>query len=186
MTHDDEIGAKELPAELQFVPRTQRALRVLGELIEEWTLDPTSRPGRRDGDGRMVLDLRAFVTLLRERGLCDTASDSTVADFEVREGVSEIELIERRSDRFSILLPEPHLVEVFRGFPPFTYKIPAVYGTVDYGDVELSRRDDAPAMVDYRIAEYEEDPAPGTEDGREVTRRFLSLHMAGYSCSQCG
>lgn len=74
---------------------------------------------------------------------------------------------------------------MFGGFPPFTYEIPAVHGTVDYGTAEPSLKDEGLAMVDYEIAKYEEaDRGAMDPEQNETTQPSPRLHMAGYTCSQ--
>lgn len=65
--------AGDVPLALHFTSRTQKALRVLGELIQEWSYDREGRPGRPVDHERMLIEVRKCVEILRERGPGDTA-----------------------------------------------------------------------------------------------------------------
>lgn len=159
-------GSQE-PQGLQFTPITNRAMRIFGELVREWVSAPP-KAAREQADGSYLLDRDAFVQLLRDRGLTDTASPGSDPDFEIRSDVKEIELKPRRQERFTVLLPEyDNLTK------RTSLRVPAIYGLVDYATVGGVPDDNTPA----RASKYFRDEAE--------LDAFLNPYMAAYICSQC-
>ena len=162
---------------------SRKAMRVLGRLISEWSLDPDSRPAgaKYEADGRiMVIQADGFRKLLMGQPDGDDLSDQ---DFTLRSGITEVELILRRSDRFSILLPEPealtHQAQVAKdGFQP-RVRMARLYLDIDAADASMglpvnTKIDDenTPAYYDLVVDDMALDA-------------FLHPHMAAYCCTQC-
>lgn len=162
---------------------TRKAMRVLGRLIAEWSLDPDSRPAdaKFEADGRvMVIQADSFRKLLMGQPDGDALSDQ---DFALRAGIAEVELILRRPDRFSILLPESealaHQAQVAKdGFQP-RVRMARLYLDIDAADASRG----SPVN-----AEIDDETTPANYDlvvDDKALDAFLHPHMAAYCCTQC-
>ncbi|MEO9781059.1 MAG: hypothetical protein ABJH07_16950 [Sedimentitalea sp.] len=155
--------------ELQFTPKTYGALVVFGQLINELTTDPISNPNLTPlGGGRYKMSVENFSkAMIKGLKLAATASGGADPDFVIRADVKEIELVERRSDVFEVLLPEPSMMQNSGE----SLRIPSVYGLVDYAS-EMPLGENSAAFVDYPVPSADYDV-------------FLHSYMAAYMCSQC-
>ncbi|WP_424986849.1 hypothetical protein [Microbulbifer sp. S227A] len=166
--------------------RTRKAMRVIGKLIEEWSINPDSHPegARTELDGRLIVFSRGvFQKTLQALPEIDRLGDE---DYILRDNIAEIELMLRRPDRFSILLPEPEAIAfqqnaVQQGLWP-TVSLPMFYAEVPWdegGDgwmphvASPDSRDDAPAGYAVQLS------------GENPLDEFLRPYLAGYCCTQC-
>lgn len=166
--------------------KTRKALRVMGRLIEEWSIDPDSHPAgaRTEFDGRLIVFPRAALQKTLE-GLPD-ADRLTEEDYELRDNIAEIELLLRRPDRFSIVLPEPEAIEfqhraLQQDLWP-TVTLPMVYGDIPW---DTASQDWA---VHVEIAEMRDNDPAGYMvqlSGENPLDEFLRPYLAGYCCTQC-
>ena len=171
---------------------TNKALRVLGGLIEKWCLDPESRPeaARLEADGRLVVFTKAhFMALIADLPDQDRLTDE---DLTLRDDIREIELILRRRDRLPLLLPEPQALEFQRtacegGTWPGV-RLPAIYWNVD---TSRGTPSDDWAGGSTTIAPELDDASKGTYlvfsmgDGTHPLDAFIHPYMAAYACAQC-
>ncbi len=166
--------------------RTRKALRVMGRLIEDWSVNPDSHPAgaRTELDGRLIVFSRGvFQKTLEALPEADRLTDE---DYILREDIAEIELLLRRPDRFSILLPEPEAIAfqqnaVQQGLWP-TVSLPMVYADVPWDSdnpgwaahVQITgTRDGDPAGYTVQLS------------GENPLDEFLRPYLAGYCCTQC-
>lgn len=166
--------------------KTRKAQRVIGGLIEDWSVNPKSYPAgaRTELDGRLVVLTReAFETVLASLSETDRLTDD---DYKLRDNIAEIELLLRRPDRFSIVLPEPEAIEfqhraLQQDLWP-TVSLPKMYGEVSWSASEQ----DWPAPFEGGSAS--DDDAAGYVvqlDGENPLDEFLRPYLAGYCCTQC-
>lgn len=163
--------------------RTRKAMRVLGSLISEWSLDPDSRPAsaKLEANGRvLVIGVESFRKILMGQPGGDALGDR---DFTLRAGITEVELILRRADRFSILLPEPEALEhqakvVKNGLQPLVL-MARMYLDIDAADADIG----LPVN-----AEIEDETTPANYNlvvDDTALDAFLHPHLAAYCCTQC-
>lgn len=166
--------------------KTRKALRVMGRLIEDWSINPKSHPvgARTELDGRLIVFTReAFETALA--GLSDD-DRLTADDYALRDNIAEIELLLRRPDRFSIVLPEPEAIKfqhraLQQDLWP-TVSLPMVYGNIPW---DTASPDWA---VHVEIAEMRDNDPAGYMvqlSGENPLDEFLRPYLAGYCCTQC-
>jgi len=154
-----------------FTPITIRGLETVGTLIRRWTLKPETRPEHVMEGGRIcVIDVDVFRNALLQEGLCETAADGAVVDFEIRQGVDKVELIFRRPDRFAMLMPEEEALTRFEAPGSHMLPVPVSYQLIN--GQNAASNPNAPAT--YQVAL-----------DHETYAAFLDPFMAGYVCSQC-
>lgn len=170
--------------------QTKRATGIFGALIRDWTLNTGNRPaGTFDGTDRYVVGREAFRDALHQAGLRDaehieTEGGTAEPDFALRDDVTEIELIDRKPTRFSILLPEQGMLQqledqISAGKGPMKINLPRLYLDVDMNGPEPSAADFNPAAEETGEANY------SVTLGENPFETFLDPHLAGYSCTQC-
>ena len=108
-----------------FIPKTNKALNALGALIREWALDePALRKLlTQDASSRLVMKVDIFSEQLEGKGLVEGV------DFKVRDNVTEVELVLRAPNRFTIVLPEPDALTRFEIPGTHYVSIPSIYRT---------------------------------------------------------
>lgn len=154
---------------------TRKASGVLGALIREWTLDPSTRPAghRMEGERICVIPASAFREALA--GLVEGA-ETAGADYQLRDGIAEVELILRRPDRLAFLMPEEDILREQAAIAPgATIRVPALY--IESG--QSGTAPSTPAVESTARAAYE------VEVGKDPLRTFLDPYLASYSCMQC-
>lgn len=168
----------ENPIEL----RTRRAMGVVGGLIRKWSTDPDCRPAHRmEGDRHCVIGIDAFLQVLAAQNLIrgDMARDDE-GDFAIRSDIREIELVLRKPDRISVLLPEQEVMTGMTGnSPPQLMRMPSLYSDIDPADPDLQNNPLRRAADDLRPATYV------VTLGKDPFDTFLDPYMAAYSFSQC-
>lgn len=166
--------------------KTRKALRVVGGLIEEWSINPKSHPAgaRSELGGRLIIFTReAFEAALANLPENDRLSED---DYKLRDNIAEIELLLRRPDRFSVLLPEPEAIEfqhraLQQDLWP-TVSLPMVYRDIPW---DTASEDWA---VPVEIAEIRDNDPAGYMvqlSGENPLDEFLRPYLAGYCCTQC-
>jgi hypothetical protein len=171
---------------------TNRAMRVLGSLIERWCLDPGSRPAsaRLEADGRIVVfSVEAFRQLIADLPEADRLTDD---DLTLRENIREIELILRTEDRLSLLLPEPAAMSFQRACAEGSLwpcvRLPSIYWKVDTsdrvseGDWHGGSAQITPDLDDAAKATY---LVVVAGEGTHPLDGFIHPYMAAYACAQC-
>lgn len=168
----------ENPIEL----RTRRAMGIVGGLIRKWSVEPECRPAHRmEGERHCVIGIDAFLQVLAEQNLKrgDMAQGDD-GDFAIRGDIREIELVLRKPDRISILLPEQEVMTGMTGdTAPQIMRMPALYSDIDPADPDLQKNPLRPATDDHRPATYV------VTLGKDPFDTFLDPYMAAYSFSQC-
>lgn len=170
--------------------RTKRATGLFGALIRKWTVDADERPqGTYEGTDRYVVSRADFRAALYQAGLRDAEhieadGSNDEPDFALREGVTEIELIDRSASRFSILLPEPSMLTQIEDQAngdngPVKVNLPKLYLEVDMSGPEPSAENFNPASSEFGDANY------SVTLGENPFETFLDPHLAGYTCTQC-
>ncbi|MGR3742862.1 MAG: hypothetical protein ACU0BC_01710 [Pseudooceanicola nanhaiensis] len=165
--------------------RTRKALRVVGALLDKWTTDASSRPSSAsvEADGRLIVfdvaDLEAQMDSLPEE---DRLVPGT--DYHLRDGIKQIELVLRRPDRVSFLLPEPEAMKhhhdlVNNGEMP-GIMLATLYRDLDKDEIEKQM----PVFLDGLP---DEDPATYLVhvSGKNPLDAFLHPYLASYCCAQC-
>ena len=166
--------------------KTRKALRVMGGLIEDWSVNPKSHPAsaRTELDGRLIVFTReAFEAVLADLSEEDRLTES---DYKLHDNVAEIELLLRRPDRFSIVLPDPEAIAfqhraLQQDLWP-TVSLPMLYADVEWGASER----DWPVPVESKT-QSDDDAAGYTVQlsGENPLDEFLRPYLAGYCCTQC-
>lgn len=171
---------------------TNKALRVLGSLIERWCVDPGSWPAsaRQEADGRLIVfPVDAFRKVIA--GLPE-ADRLTEDDLTLRDDIQDIELILRTENRLSLLLPEPDALSHQRlacesGTWPGV-RLPAIYWNIDTsggvpnndwigGSMTIAPELDDAARATYLVFVQ--------GDGTHPLDAFIHPYMAAYACAQC-
>ena len=155
---------------------------VVGGLIREWSVQPESRPAHRMEDDRhCVIGIETFLQVLAAQNLVQgEMSRDDDGDFAIRSNIREIELVLRKPDRISVLLPEQHVMTgLTGGRRPQLVRMPALYSEIDPADPDLQRHPLRPATDDQRPATYV------VTLGKDPFGTFLDPYMAAYSFSQC-
>ena len=149
-----------------FTPNTQKALRAFGELIRQWSTGEKTPPGDPGEARTIVMTIQKFQDCLQE------VDPSLVVpnDYEIRNDVQHVEIIWRRDDWFSVLLPEPNATARPEPGQTKPVAIPLLYVPDDPSSVELAPNDPATKKVELTQANFEV---------------FLDPYMAGYCCTQC-
>lgn len=162
-----------------FTLHTHKAAQVLGRLVRQWSTGEIAAPGVMQADGRTVLvDIEAFRKVL--------LAELRPEEFEIRNGVKELELLTRAPDKFSILLPEQevleHQSERARTGQPVVVNVGSVYADVSPGAPEGGQGAHAKAAPDNPAypASY-----PVTL-GKDAFDAFLDPYMGTYVTAQCG
>ncbi len=150
---------------------SRKALAGIGALIRSWTLDAASRPDGIEEYGRLwVIERAVFEKALAARGL------SAGVDYQLRDGIEAVELVVRRDDRATLVLPEAAVLrEVAAG--DTTVALPRLYRDTDRWPVG-----DPPhpqALAEDELAMY------AVTLGSDPFADFLDAHMAAYSVTQC-
>lgn len=170
--------------------QTKRAAGIFGALIRDWTLNAERRPeGTYQGDNRYIVSREVFRSALHQAGLFDAEQliaegSNAVPDFALRQGVTEIEMIDRQTARFSILLPEQAMLtqisdQVSADSGPVKVSLPALYLDVYMDGPERSAEN-------FNVASGEEGPANYSVTlGENPFETFLDPYLAGYICTQC-
>lgn len=165
---------------------TRKALRVLGGLIEQWSVNPKSHPAnaRTELDGRLIIFSKdEFTRILSELPESDRLTES---DYKLRDNITEIELLLRRPDRFSIVLPEPEALEfqvraLEQDLWP-TINMPWIYNNVHWAGPGQGW----PASTRALSPDTSENVGyPVQLDGENPLDEFLRPYLAGYCCTQC-
>lgn len=147
---------------------TMKAAGVLGALIREWTLDPSTRPAGHWMEGERTYVVPAAALREALAGLVE-GPESSGADYQLRDGITEVELIFRRPDRMAFLMPEEDVMrEQASIVPGATIRVPALYVEPGQWGAEGTAK-----------AAYE------VEVGQDPLRTFLDPYLASYSCMQC-
>jgi hypothetical protein len=162
--------------------KTRKATGVLGRLIRQWAVDLETRPPLRlEGDCRWIIAIDDFRRILADNDLIEGKSSNDTGDYAIREGIDEIELIGRRPNRFSILLPEGEAIRsLLETENAAQLSMAALYSEVDPARPELDLSKLRPSERDDRPATYKV-----TMQGDEKFEKFLDPYMAAYVCSQC-
>lgn len=154
---------------------TKDAAGVLGAKIRAWTLDPSSRPAglRAEGDARFVMPVSDLVAAMG--GLAEGPEGA--ADYQLRPDVTEVELLVRKPNRVSFLLPEPAILEEQASGAEGGGKVrvPAIYA-------------DSEPNSDAPTASVRGDKGPATYEvsmRRNGLEAFLDPYLAAYCCMQC-
>lgn len=162
-----------------------KGLRVMGKCIAQWCVDPIKRPPntRIEAGGRLVVfskeDFLAHLEALPEE------ERLTRRDIRIRDDVKEIELIVRRDDRLSILLPDPealkHQKVIQQRGHPVAVMLPTLY--------QLLNKDDQQGKPWMDVNLDVTDLDPKTEEmrliGGDPFEQFLYPYLASYLCAQC-
>ncbi|MDU9003676.1 hypothetical protein [Sedimentitalea todarodis] len=166
--------------------KTRKALRVIGGLIEAWSINPKSHPSgaRTELDGRLIV----FTKEAFEHSLANLPENDrlTEDDYALRENIIEIELLLRRPDRFSIVLPEPEAIEfqhtaLEQDLWP-TVSLPRMYSEVSWS----SSDQDWPTPFAGGTASDSDAAGYVVQlDGENPLDEFLRPYLAGYCCTQC-
>lgn len=160
---------------------TKDAAGALGALIREWTLEPASLPAghRMEDDRTCVIPVDAFREAMG--GLVEGPREpgrpgAPRPDYQIREGIAEIELILRRPDRASILLPEKVILDeqVARG-DTLVLRVPAIYA--ESGPAGAAP--ETPAKGSKEPAAYD------VAASGNALEAFLDPYLASYCCMQC-
>ncbi len=157
-----------------FTLKTHKAAQVLGRLVRQWSTGELSPPGG-SGDGRtVVVDIEA----LRKMLLAELGPE----EFEIRDGVKELELVKRTPERFSILLPEPevlaHQAALAQSGQPVVVNVGSLYVDMNPGDLDMNGKTSQPNPA--HPASY-----PVTL-GKNAFDAFLDPYMGSYVTAQCG
>ncbi len=157
--------------------RTRRASGVFGRLIREWTVEfDNTIPHDRETDGRLIIEVETLRGILTDNGLVEGDADSEDGDYHIRDDIQQIELIPRRPNRFSVLLPERDVLRSLQGQSGGELRMPAVYSEVDAtsGTLQLDQlAEEGPAAYVVSL------------EGEDKFRKFLDPYMASYLCTQC-
>ena len=163
-----------------IVLKTTNAANRLGELVEIWSKSPADAPGTLSGDKRTVSMSRAEFT---------TAMGLEIADeFEIRDGVDFVELVVRRSNTATLLLPETsvfeHHAKVLADGSAASDRAPTTIIAVPRVYMDLS-----PDTAKVGVGDIETNLSVPSNYEVEVTGdaldAFLRPFMAGYVCTQC-
>lgn len=162
--------------------KTRKATGVLGKLIRSWAVDLDTRPPFRvEGDCRWIIAVDDFRSLLRDNGLIEAISDTDTGDYKIRDDIDEIELITRKPNRFSVLLPEAEIIRSLADNKDAAQlQMATLYADVDPASPELDMTDLRDPQDDDRPATYRV-----TMQGDQKFEKFLDPYMAAYICSQC-
>ncbi|MCR9139602.1 MAG: hypothetical protein NXI27_26635 [Alphaproteobacteria bacterium] len=165
-----------------FQLKTRRATGVLGMLIRQWAVDLDTRPPfRLEGDCRWIIAVEDFRDLLKSHGLEEARSETDSGDYLIRDDIEEIELITRKPNRFSVLLPEADIIRSLADSKGASQmQMATLYADVDPARPELDMGDLRDPLDDDRPATYKV-----TMDGDGKFEKFLDPYMAAYVCSQC-
>lgn len=173
---------------IQLVSR--KSMRVIGMLIEKWSLDPASRPAgaRTEADGRLIVfsadTFRNLLAGLPDGDALEEGRGPFDGDYFLREDIEEVELILRRKDRVSLLLPEPEAM-AFHHKIIDQQSLPGLSLATMFYDIEKDTLDQGlPAHVE---ASNGADPAtyPMHISSGNPLDAFLRPYLAAYSCTQC-
>lgn len=162
--------------------KTRKATGVLGKLIRQWALDLDTRPPfRMEGDCRWIIAVEDFRSLLSDSGLVEANSQNDTGDYLIRDDIDEIELITRKPNRFSVLLPEAEIIQsLLDNEDTAQLQMASVYAEVDPARPELDLSGLRDTQEDSRPATYKV-----TMEGDKKFEKFLDPYMASYVCSQC-
>ena len=162
--------------------KTRRATGVLGGLIRKWALELSPEPPMRlEGDGRWIIPVHAFRRIMKNHGLDEAKSDTDSGDYRIRDDIEEIELITRKPNRFSVLLPEAEIIRSLSEEENFArLQMATLYADVDPAKPEIDLKEVRSPDDDDRPATYEV-----TLEGDDKFKKFLDPYMAAYVCSQC-
>lgn len=148
---------------------SQKGLQAIGKLMRFWTLDASSRPEGRLEGRTYVMSREVFVDALATAGLAHGV------EYEMRDGVDEVELYMRDPSRLTLTLPEPDVLDSM-GQTPSYVRVP---------------------VLDYEGKSYEAGPVPKGQDASHKMLKldgdgyydpygaFIDSYLAAYSCTQC-
>lgn len=169
---------------------TRKAMRVIGKLIEQWSLDPSSYPdgARTEACGRLiVIPVKAFRTMLSELPEADRLIEGEtpmVGDYHIHKNVLEVELLRRAPERLTLVLPDPEAMKFHRnviaekGMPGLN--LATLYHDISKDDIDrqFPAHIGKPNQSDpatYQVHFSDEDPLDA----------FLRPYLAAYCCTQC-
>ncbi|MFK7751588.1 MAG: hypothetical protein AB8B51_03470 [Sedimentitalea sp.] len=166
---------------------SRRAMRVIGKLIETWSMDPTSRPAsaKMEGNGRLIVfsahDFKELLAALPEEDRLGPR------DFSLRSGdkeITEVELVLRDPNRLTLLLPEPEAMAHHHQMAK-DGEMPGIKLATLYRDLEPGSLDSALPLNQAGLTET----APATYQvhysGENPLDAFLRPYLAAYCCTQC-
>lgn len=169
---------------------TRKGMRVIGKLIEEWSLDPSAYPegAHVEGGGRVIVfPVGAFRKLVAELPEADRLTEGASpfeGDFHIHPNVLEIELVRRAPERLTLVLPDSEAMrhqreKVAAGEMP-GLNLATIYHDINRADIEaqLPAHVGDPADGDpatYQVHFSDEDPLDA----------FLRPYLAAYCCTQC-
>lgn len=167
-----------------FILQTRHATGVFGRLVRTWAIDEGARKklagkSKLPRSGRLVVKVKRFRKALSDAGLRE-GTEKKPADFCIRDGVEEVQLIVRKPECFTILLPERRILrELGKARPPITVRVANLYldvakagSDLDYANLPRAEGDHGAATYDLRL-------------GADPFGTFLDPFMASYICSQC-
>ena len=149
---------------IQFT--SDKGLRCFGALLRGWTKGTTDLPAGAVEDGRIT---RVPTARLVEFLTSEPQGLTEGVDFSIRAGIEYIELIRRRADTASVLLPEKAVIEAQEQAAETTVAMPRFYATLG-----IPSEEGAEAL--YRL------PLPA--DGMSF-EDFMDRHLGFYTCAQC-
>lgn len=160
----------DTPEGAQIIPQNHVTMEALGAAIACWADDEASRPGVLDpATNTLVMTPAEFNAALKQIAI-DKNLDDTLVACAFRENVTRVEITQRQTDTFKIVLPEKGAIDLVNQ----KVNVPAIYAPIDYV---------------FDAQDYQYDPAgPATFQPQIPPAKyetFLNLYMAGYTCGQC-
>jgi len=168
--------------------RTRKASGVLGALIRSWALlrdEELPQGFTRLSDRSFVISAEDLRAMMRGAGLTDGTREpgqepEPEPDFWLRDDIEEVELIRRKPERASLLLPERDVMEHQERFlsdgDPFM--LPDFY-LVETADKNAKAPDTPAVGEDHALAHR------SVTMGKDPFRGFLDPYLALYLCTQC-
>jgi hypothetical protein len=169
--------------------QSRKAFGVFGSMVRGWSLlDEGETPYgfAKDGERTFVIGAEAFRAMLVKAGLKDGTpapggTPDPGADFWLRPGVAEIELLRRRPDRASFLMPEAEVMKEQKELAPGDIvAVPALYAEVGPGGPHAGNAPPVAAVDDKDGPSHYQ-----VVMGHDPLRTFLDPYLAGYLCMQC-